>query len=118
MGRHFNFIVLPRCGSVIVDLALKFSSTVRESEVLSTLRDAVKNGSFGDFNVSAIRGTRDLVLPTTMTTTPTSPSKSKQAIDYFDILWVDWRREPFSVNYGLTSQMSRIPSVECVLSWY
>ena len=71
---------LPRCGSVIVDLALKFSSTVRESEVLSVLRDAADNGKFGDFNVTAITGTRDTGITTTTATTPTSSSDSKQGI--------------------------------------
>jgi len=69
-------VFLPRCGSVIVDLALKFSSTVRESEVLSVLQDAAKSGGFGDFNVSAITGTRDTWITTTMATTPTSSSDS------------------------------------------
>ena len=68
--------VIPRCGSVIVDLALKFSSTVRESELLSILGDAVKNGRFGDINVSAITGTRDTGIPATMDTTPTSSPDS------------------------------------------
>ena len=61
---------------MIVDLALKFSSAVRESEVLSILQDAVKNGEFGDFNVSAITGTRDTGIATTMATAPTSSSDS------------------------------------------
>ena len=69
-------LFLPRCGSVVVDLALKFSSTVRESEVLFILRDAANSGGFGDLNVSAILGTRDLRTPATMATTPTSPSDS------------------------------------------
>ena len=103
---------------MIVDLALEFSSTVRGSDVLSILGDAVINGGFGDFNVSSITGTSDTETQTTMATTPTSPSKSKLAIDYFDNLWVDWGRRPFSVNYGLTSQISRIPSVGSILSWY
>ena len=82
VGRHVSlnliFLVIPRCGSVIVDLALKFSSTVRESEVLSILRDAVKNGEFGDFNIFAITGTRDTEIQTTMTRAkPTSSSDSK-----------------------------------------
>ena len=47
------------------DMALKFSSTVRENEVLSILRDAVKSGKFGDFNVSAITGTRYTGITTT-----------------------------------------------------
>jgi len=65
-----------RCGSVIVDLALKFSSTVRESEVLFILRDATNSGRFGGFNVSAITGTRDTGIISTMATTPTSSSDS------------------------------------------
>ena len=81
-------LFIPRCGSVIVDLALKFSSTVRESEVLSILQDAVKNGEFGDFNVSAITGTRDTGITTTMATTPTSSSDSMlpQHIIYIFVL--------------------------------
>ena len=77
---------LPRCGSVIVDLALKFSSTVRESEVLSILHDAVKNGEFGDFNVTAITGTRDTGITTTMVATPTSLSDSKHTIVNFNFV--------------------------------
>ena len=67
-----------------VDMALKFRSTVRESEVLSILRDAVKSGQFGDFNVSAITGTRYTGIETTMATKPTSSSDSKQTIVDFD----------------------------------
>ena len=69
-----------------VDMALKFSSTVRESEVLSILRDAVKSGKFGDFHVSAITGTRYSGITTTMATKPTSSSDSKQAIVYFEFV--------------------------------
>ena len=72
---------------MIVNLALKFSSTVRESDVLSILQDAVKNGKFGDFNVSAITSTRDTEITTTMSTTPTSSSDSKQTIVYFDCVF-------------------------------
>ena len=68
---------------MIVDLALKFASTVRESEVLSILQDAVKNGRFRDFHVSAITGTRDTGIHAT---TPTSSSDSKQTIVYFDFV--------------------------------
>ena len=57
---------------------MKFNSTVRESEILSILQDANKNEKFGDFNVSAITGTRDTEIETTtMATTPTSSSDSK-----------------------------------------
>lgn len=65
---------LSRCGSVIVDLALKFSSALRESEVLSILQDAVKNGKFGDLNVTAYTCTRDRGIPATPATTPTPTS--------------------------------------------
>jgi len=70
-----------RCGSVIVDLALKFSSTVRESEVLFILHDAAKRGGFGDFNVTAITGTRDTGITTTMATTPSSSSDIQSCRD-------------------------------------
>jgi len=68
-----------RCGSVIVDMALKFTSAVRESEVLSILRGAAENGAFEDFYVSAITGTRDTGIPAT---TPTSPSDNQE-----DLCW-------------------------------
>ena len=73
-SKHGNLLntIIPRCGSVIVHLALKYSSTVRESEVLSILRDVVKSGRFGDSNVSAITGTRDTRITPTAATTPTS----------------------------------------------
>ncbi|KAL9964688.1 hypothetical protein ACROYT_G028363 [Oculina patagonica] len=64
-----------RCGRLIVDLALKFSSTVRESKVLFILRDAAKNGMLGEFNVSAssIIGTRtERAITATTSRTPTS----------------------------------------------
>lgn len=69
--------MLPRCGRIIVDLALKFNSTVRESVVLSILQDAKINGKFGDFNVGTITGTRDTEIETTMATTPTGSPGSK-----------------------------------------
>ena len=74
---YFSCLPLPRCGSFIVDLALKFSSIVRESKVLSILRDAAKNGMVGDFNVSAssIVGTR-LERATTAATSKIKPTSS------------------------------------------
>ncbi|KAJ7320931.1 hypothetical protein OS493_035725 [Desmophyllum pertusum] len=69
-----------RCGSVIVDLELKFNSTVTEREVITILRDAAKNGRFGEFivNASSIVGTRpeDTSTTTAATTTHTSSSDS------------------------------------------
>jgi len=69
-----------RCDSGIVNLALKFSSTVRESVVLSILRDAANNEKFGDLCVMAITGTRDTGIPATMATTPTSSSDNTTLI--------------------------------------
>ena len=67
-------------------MALKFSSTVRESNVLSILQDAIRNEKFEDFNVTAITGTRGTVIQATMATTPTSSSDSKQTFLYFDFV--------------------------------
>jgi len=63
-----------RCGCVIVDLALQFNSTVRESDVLSILRDAANNGKFGDLRVTAVTGKRDTGITSTIATTPTNSS--------------------------------------------
>ena len=45
---------VPRCGSIIVDLALKFNSTKKEQDVITTLNDTVKDGKLGEFSVGAI----------------------------------------------------------------
>ena len=45
----------PRCGSIIVDLALKFNSTTMEQNVIITLNDYVKDGKLGEFSVGAIK---------------------------------------------------------------
>ena len=70
-----------RFGSIIVDLALKFNSTTKEQDVLMTLNNAVKDGKLGEFNVSAIKGTRPDVEPTSRgTPTPTDgPSGGKSS---------------------------------------
>ena len=61
-----------RCGSIIVDLALKFNSTTKEQDVIITLNDTLKDGKLGEFSVGAIKGTRSDVEPTHGgTTTPT-----------------------------------------------
>ena len=66
---------VPRCGSIFVDLALKFNSTTKEQDVIITLNDAVKDGKLGEFNVSSIKGRRTDVEPTSRgTTTPTKSS--------------------------------------------
>ena len=55
---------VPRCGSIIVDLALKFNSTTKEQDVIITLNDAVEDGKLGEFSVGAIKGKRHDVEPT------------------------------------------------------
>lgn len=75
-----SFFPCARCGSVIiVDLAIKFGATIRESKVLSILRDATKNGMLGELNVSSssIVRTRQERPTTTATGTPTSSSASE-----------------------------------------
>lgn len=52
-----------RCGSIIVDLALKFNSTTKERDVITTLNDAVENGKLGEFSVGALKGKRPDVEP-------------------------------------------------------
>ena len=69
---------LVRCGSIVVDLALQFSSVVQENKVLSIIKDAAKDGMLGDFsvNTSSIVGTRAQIT-TTLTTLHSSSSASK-----------------------------------------
>ena len=55
---------VPRCGSIIVDLALKFNSIKREKDVITTLNDAVKDGNLGEFRVGAIIGKKPDREPT------------------------------------------------------
>ena len=68
------------CGSLIVNLSLTFSSVVKEKYVLSTLREATKDGSLGEFsvNASSIVGTRPLIerstTPPVIKPTPSAPS--------------------------------------------
>ena len=54
----------PRCGSIIVDLGLKFNSTTKEQLVLITLNGTVRDGKLGEFSVCSIKGTRPDVEPT------------------------------------------------------
>ncbi|KAL9964690.1 hypothetical protein ACROYT_G028365 [Oculina patagonica] len=68
------------CGSVIVELELKFNSTIRERDVIDELRNAAKGGLFGPFqvNASSITGTRPVTQKTT-TATPTTPTDSSDS---------------------------------------
>ena len=58
-----------RCGSIIVDLALKFNSTTKEQDVIMMLNDAVKDGKLGEFSVVAIKMKRTDVDSTSGGTT-------------------------------------------------
>nr|XP_058948930.1 fibroblast growth factor receptor 2-like [Pocillopora verrucosa] len=53
-----------RCGSIIVDLALKFNSSAKERDVIITLNDTVKDGKLGELSVAAIKGKTPDVEPT------------------------------------------------------
>ena len=55
---------IARCGSIIVDLALKFNSTRKEQDVIMMLNDAVKDGKLGEFSVVAIKKKRPDEEPT------------------------------------------------------
>ena len=66
---------VPRCGILVVDLALKFNSTIKEQDVIITLNDAVKDGKLGEFSVGAIKETRpDVEPPSRGTPIPTDGS--------------------------------------------
>ena len=54
----------PRCGSITVDLALKFNSTTKEQDVITTLNDASKDVKLGELSVGAIKGKGSDVGPT------------------------------------------------------
>ena len=53
-----------RCGSIFVDLALKFNFTTKEQDVIITLNKAVKDAKLGEFSVGAIKGKKTDVEPT------------------------------------------------------
>ena len=53
-----------RCGSIFVDLALKFNFTTKEQDVIITLNKVVKDGKLGEFSVGAIKGKKTDVEPT------------------------------------------------------
>ena len=63
---------VPRCGSINVDLALKFNTITKEQDVIRTLYNAVKGGKLRDFSVGVIKGKRPDVKTTSKgTPTPT-----------------------------------------------
>ena len=76
---------------MIVDLALKFNSTVKENDVLRTLQDAAKDGKLGDFdvNASSIVGTRPQT-GATASTRPTSSPESESSLFVLLLFWEEW----------------------------
>ena len=74
----FKLAVACRCGSLYVDLVLKFNNVVAEDSVLSTFRGAVQNGKLGELSVngSSIVGIPPVIKSTVSppTTTPTPKS--------------------------------------------
>ena len=76
---------------MIVDLALKFNSTVKENDVLRTLQDAAKDGKLGDFdvNASSIVGTRPQT-GTTASTRPISSPESESSLFVLHLFWEEW----------------------------
>ena len=59
-----QLLSVSRCGSIIVDLALKFNSTTKEQDVIITLNDALKDGKLGEYSVGSIKGKRPNMEPT------------------------------------------------------
>ena len=80
LPNHCLFSV-PRCGSIIVDLGLKFNSTTKEQNVLIALNGAMKDGKLGEFSVHSIKGTRPDVRPMGggATSPPDGSSKGKSS---------------------------------------
>ena len=70
-----QLLSVPRCGSIIVDLALKFNSTTKEQDVIIALNDAVKDRKLGEFSVGSIKGKRpDVTLTGGCATSPPAGS--------------------------------------------
>ncbi|XP_022800745.1 fibroblast growth factor receptor 2-like isoform X1 [Stylophora pistillata] len=69
-----------RCGSVIVDMALKFNSVTKEKDVITKIRTAVKNGMTGDFTFDVSSITRTPLKETTIVvpTPASSPEESSE----------------------------------------
>ena len=75
---------VPRCGSIIVDLALKFNSTTKEQDVIIALNEAVKDGKLGGFSVGSIKGKRpDVKLTGGCTTSPPDRSSGGKSSWHF-----------------------------------
>ena len=73
-------MTVPRCRSIIVDLALQFNTTTKEQDVIIMLNDTVKDGKLGEFSVGAIKGKRpDVKTSSKGPTTPTDTSSGSKS---------------------------------------
>jgi len=75
-----------RCGSVIVDLALRFKQIVNESDVISVLKTAAQQGKFGSFIVDP-ESIKQTSPSSTATPAPTTTGGTQECtcIRYFAI---------------------------------
>ena len=62
-----------RCGSVIVDLVLRFNQNLTESEVITTLKTAAAKNKFGSFNVDP-----NSIKSAPCSTTPSTPTSTEE----------------------------------------
>ena len=71
---HLNLTV-NRCGSLIFDVALKFTTEVAEDDTISIIQNAIVDGKLGELslNVSYIIGISRFPQPTITTPTSTTP---------------------------------------------
>ncbi|XP_022800737.1 uncharacterized protein LOC111338490 [Stylophora pistillata] len=85
-----------RCGSVIVDMALKFNSITKEKDVITKIRTAVKNGMTGGFTIDVSSITRTPLEEATIVvpTPPSSPEASHVTYSWYivsiEFLWLNF----------------------------
>ena len=78
----FKLVVACRCGSLHVDLVLRFKNVVAEDWILSIFRGAVQNGKLGELsvNASSIVGIPPVIKSTVTPPTTTPTPKSDQGM--------------------------------------
>jgi len=83
------------CGSLIVDLAVKFTSIVTEDWVISVFRTATKSGTLREFsvNASSIVG----IAPVIQTTTSPPVSKTTPTTDGMYMYLTEKKRRPIAL---------------------
>ena len=79
-------VTVNRCGSLIFDVALKFTSVVAEEDTISIIQNATKDGKLGELslNVSHIVGISR--FPRTTTTAPTSTTPKSDGLFLLQIV--------------------------------